>query len=100
MYDVQPKEKILPKTILLNLFFKILVRRSNEPYIYGYRPAPPDPFNFPFLEDAKQLRLRRQTEIANFIEKQRSPIGRLDPPDATLDPRRDAFFDAKQFTFH
>src|SRR5207253_7575619 len=68
-------------------FLQVLVRRGDKSYIYRYRPASPDPFDFAFLEDAQELRLSRQTEIAYFVQKQRSTIRRLDSADATLDTR-------------
>src|SRR5437879_2990272 len=100
MDDVEAEEKILTKTILLNFFLQVLISCCNQPYIDGYRPAPADPFHFTFLQNTKKFGLSCHAEIADFVEKQRSAVGRFDPANAALDTRRHTFFDAEQFAFN
>jgi len=85
MDDVQAEEKILTETILLNFFFEVFIGCRNQPYIDGYGPPPADPFHFAFLQNTKKFCLSCGAEITNFVEKQRSAVGRFDPANAALD---------------
>ena len=82
MNDIQSEKQVLAKPVLPDLIFQVFIGGGDEPDIYRDRLAPADPFHFAFLQDAEQLRLSRQTEVADFVQKQRTPICGLDSPHA------------------
>src|SRR5207244_62512 len=45
----------------------------------------PDPLHFAVLESAQQLRLDRQRQLADFVEKQGAAVRRLEHPGLGLD---------------
>src|SRR2546428_5867436 len=100
MNDVQAEKKILPETILFDLFLQVLIRRGNQPYVDRDRSAATNPFDFAFLKNTKQFCLSCRTEITDFVEKECSSVGRFDPAYTPLDTCRNTFFDAKQLTFN
>ena len=98
MNHIQTEEQVLPEAALANFLLEILVRSGNETDIDGNRTPTADPFNFPFLEDAKQFGLGSEAEVTDLVEKQGSTVCRLNPASAPLDARRHALLDAEQFT--
>src|SRR5690348_3063275 len=74
--------------------------RGYDPDIHVLGPRAAQPLELPLLQDAQELRLQLQRNIANFIQKQRSLIRQLDPANLLSDGAgKGAALVAKQFTF-
>ena len=58
------------------------MRGDDDPYIDRDVPGITDRANLILLEDAKQLRLRRQGELENFVEKYAASLRRAKEPKA------------------
>src|SRR5262245_62195078 len=100
MYNVQPEIEVLAKAVLLNFLSQILVRRCNDPNVYGHGPPAADPFHLAFLQNTKQFSLSSETQVADLIQEQCSTIGRLNASNSPLDTRGNAFLDPEEFTFN
>ena len=79
--DVQPVEEILAKLALDDEFFQILVRGGDDAHVDLHRVARTDALEGHFLQDAQQLGLHVEADVADLVQKQRcrrrpSRIGR------------------------
>src|SRR5262249_34530178 len=57
----------------------------NDPRIDPDGTALPDPFKLAFLQDAQQLHLQLETHAADFIEEDRTAVGRLEASRLVID---------------
>ena len=58
-----------------DLLFQIPIGRGNDPDVDLAGAILPDELEGPFLQDAQQLALQIQGDLADFVQKERSPIG-------------------------
>ena len=71
--DVEAIVEILPKAARVDLALEIAVGgRDRRARSTSDRPVAADPHHLPFFEHAKQLGLRRQRQLSDLVEKQRS----------------------------
>ena len=77
---LEPVEEIGAEALLQDLGFQIPVGRANDPYIDRDRPGASDTLDLSFLDDAQQLRLCVEGQLANLVEAEGSTVGELEPP--------------------
>ena len=94
----KPVEQILPETFRAHCAFQIDIRRRHHANISLDHFIAADTRELSVLQHAQQTHLRRQTHLANFVEKQRAAI-RFFKPSATQRARisKRAFLVTKQF---
>src|SRR6202007_1469663 len=74
---------------------------GNKPNVHANSPRTTETFKFALLQSAQQLWLQVQTDIANFVQKERPAIGQLES--ACLLHQRAGerpLFVPEQFAFH
>jgi len=86
--DVQAVVQVAAKTPALHLGTQVAVGRGNDTDIDAPRLHTPHAQHFPRLEHAQQLRLQGQGQLADFIEKQRAAVGRLEQTDLVVNRAR------------
>src|SRR5262249_5491597 len=74
----QPKIEIAPKLPLLHVDFEVAMRRRNDACRHGNRPIRSESNDCALLQHAQELGLRRQGQLADLVEKERSSAGRLE----------------------
>ena len=98
LQDIEPVIQVFAKTAVANCRLQVDVGCGQDPNIHRDRLAATDPFDVFFLEKAQQVGLQLQRQVANFIQKQRAAMSRLDAPDlALVRPGERALFMAEQF---
>src|SRR5439155_14903932 len=76
--DFETKEKILTKLAGGAGGLQIVVGGRQQPHIHLDRLVAADAKDFLVLQDAQQLRLKRDGHVADFIEKERAAVGVLE----------------------
>src|ERR1039458_2349791 len=89
--------EIFAEVPLDDLGLEILVGGGEDAHIHGDGGASADAFQDALLEDAENLGLGGEREIANFVEEERSAIRLLELADAGIDAGSDALLDAEEF---
>ena len=75
------------------------MRRRDEPDVNFMRTVAAESLEFLLLQDAQQFRLQLQRYVADFVKKQRTSVGQLEPPRLLRDSAgKCTFFVAKQLT--
>ena len=64
---------------------EVLVGGADDPRVDGDRLAAADALDHPLLEEAQQLDLKRQRDVADLVEEQGAALGQLDLADVRLD---------------
>ena len=77
---VQPGEQILAKQALLDRLLEIAVRRRDEPHVDAQRLDAADALERALLQDAQQLHLHVDRQLAYLVEEQRSAVRQLEAP--------------------
>ena len=62
-----------------DLLLEIAVRRGDDAHVDLDRLAAADPLELALLQDAQQLDLHVQRELADLVEEQRAAVGQLEP---------------------
>src|SRR5437660_4848564 len=78
---VQPVVEIVPEPLLFHHPKEVAVRRGDEAHVDldGLRTA--DPLELLLLQDAQQLRLELERDLADLVEEQRAAVGHLEAAD-------------------
>src|SRR5437763_3911322 len=98
--DRQTIEQIAAKTSLLDRALKINVRCSDHTHINLQNFVAADARELAVLQHAQQTHLRRQTHLANLIEKERAAIRLFKPAAPSLARIRErALLVAEEFGF-
>ena len=71
-------EQILAETTGGDHLVEVLVRRADDADVDGDRLAPADPLDDALLEEAQQLDLEGEGDVADLVEEQRPALGELD----------------------
>src|SRR3546814_5171355 len=71
----QPVIKILTKARRADHRFQILMGSAYDARIDGNSLPPANSFNHSLLQEPPQLDLKRQRNVAHFVQKQGAPIG-------------------------
>jgi hypothetical protein len=73
------------------------VRRADDAGVNGDRLAAADPLDRPLLQEAQQLHLERERDIAHLVEEERAAMRELDLSFSGFDgPREGSLFGAEQ----
>jgi hypothetical protein len=80
--DVEAIEEILAKASRVDLAFEVTVGGRDDARRDRDSAVAADPRHHPLFEDAKQLRLRRQRQLPDLVEEERSSAGVLERPPA------------------
>ena len=76
------------------------MRGRDQPDVDLHRLAGADPFESLFLEDAEQLGLNLQADVADFVQENRAAVGQLETADLVADGSGEGPFDvAEEFAF-
>ncbi len=70
--------EILAEAARLDHLGQVLVGGADDPRVDGDRLPAADPLDHPFLDEAKQLDLERQRDVADLVEEQGAAMGELD----------------------
>ena len=98
--DVQSEIQILAERAFGHALLQVTIGRRNDPQAGLSRHVFSEPFIFPFLKQAEQLRLDLHGEIADFVEKKRAALGRLDLAPMIPDRAGEGSLDvAEEFAF-
>src|SRR5450631_2598478 len=76
--NVDAVEKILAKQPIGDALAKVAVRGRDQPDVDLDRGVRPDGLKGALLEDTQKLGLRRQRQLGDFVEEQRSSVGGLE----------------------
>src|SRR5262249_13111201 len=82
--DVQAIEQVLAESPLRDLRLQIPVRGTDDANVDRQGPGASDPLEFPFLQDAEQLRLRFGRKLGHLVEEERSTMCQLEPSETAL----------------
>src|SRR5579872_1558246 len=66
-----PEIQILAKELLLRQLLQIPIRRHHDTHIHFHSLCPAHAIEFPFLQHPQKLRLDRQRQLADFVQKER-----------------------------
>src|SRR3989339_1935289 len=81
---IEAVKEIGAETSLFNAFFQRVVGGRDEARIHPDAPVAPDADHAEILDELEQLYLDFDGKISDFIEKQRAPVGLLEPARALL----------------
>ena len=98
--NIQAVEEVRAEAAFFDELLELLVGGGDaaEVHLDGMRAA--DAGDFPFLENAQQIGLRFQADVADFIEKDRAAFGNFEASLlAVLRAGERAFFMAEKFAF-
>src|SRR5207244_8352100 len=80
--NIQPVKQVFAKFLLLDHLPQVAIGRCNQACIGSQGARASQAFELPFLEHAQQLGLKLERDVADLIQKYRSPIGQLKAADA------------------
>src|SRR5437016_13046162 len=79
---IEAKQQVLPEFPHRRFGMDVRVRGRDDAHVHALRLGRANALELARLEHAQQLRLLRQGQIRNLVEKQRPALGELEPPDA------------------
>ncbi len=98
--DIEPVIKILPERAFGHRPAQVFLGRSYDPDIDRDLLVRAQPHDRAFLQDAKQARLHIKRHALDFIEEQRTAVGKLELAQSRLDRSREGpDLMTKQFAF-
>ena len=98
--DIEPVEEVRAEGPGLDHFFKVAMGGGNDADIDGNTGSGADALDLAFLQDAEELGLKGEGDVADFVEKERAIVGLLESSNAQLiGPGEGAFFVTEQFAF-
>ena len=74
----QPVVEILAKLAGDDLILEVLVRRAHDAHVDRDLLPAADALDHALLQEAQQLRLQRQRQVADLVEEERAAVRRLD----------------------
>ena len=95
-HDLEAIVEILTKLAALDHFFEAAMSGGENSDIDGDAAAAAEFFDFPLLQNAQQLGLQGQGDIAHFIEEHRPASGQLELARPRLDSGSDTALDAEK----
>src|SRR5690606_33855131 len=70
--------EVLAEAPLPHLAWEVAVRRSDDARRRAEGLVPAEPLERPVLEDAQELGLRIERELAHLVDEERAPVGPLE----------------------
>src|SRR5262249_6711699 len=97
---VQAIEKVRSKLLFFHLRGEVPVGGGDQTGIGPQGSRASQPLELALLEHAQEFGLEFERDLADFIEKYRTPMRQLEAPDALRDGARErAFLVAEEFAF-
>ena len=87
--DVEAEVEVFAERLLDDCLLEVGVRRAHEPYVRLARDGAAEALVLAGLEDAQELHLPDEREVADLVEEQRASVGRLESADARLGRARE-----------
>src|SRR5262245_25127770 len=95
--DVEAVEEIRPELALFDGGLEVPVRRRDAAEVHLDRAVAAHTRDLPFLEDAQEIRLRLERDVADLVEEDRPAVGDLELPlPSILRPRERSLLVAEQ----
>ena len=95
----QPVVQVWPEQAARGKRGQRTVGRHHDAGVHTARPGAADAFDREVLDGAEQLRLCRERQVGDFVEKQRAPVGVLEFAAPAPNAGGRALLDAEQFRF-
>ena len=83
--DRQPIVQVLSEFAFGHALFEIRIRRGNHAHVDALRACFAERHDFALLEEAQQLRLHVERQVADFVEEQRAACGRSNETQLIVD---------------
>src|SRR5262245_56929271 len=100
LHDRKTVKQVLTEVALKDGHFEVAIRGGNDARIHRDDLPTTDPAELQIFEDVKELRLKRQRKLANFVEKDRPVIGEFELTELSpVCPCEGALFMPEQFGF-
>ena len=94
---IQPIVQIFTERAVLHHLLEVGAGRRNDADVNLHRTVSTDAFEFPLLQDAQQLHLKRYRHVSDFVQEYRAAVRLLEAANARLDRTGEGAFDvAKQ----
>ena len=101
IHDVQPVEQIAAECSLFHFLRQVAVGGGDDPEVRAPMGERTDRAEFLFLQDAQQLGLQVERQLADFVEERRAAVGRFDQAGLGRDRAGEGAFDvAEQLALH
>jgi hypothetical protein len=81
----QAEVQVLAEVALVDLLAQVAVGRRQHPHVDLDRLVAADPLDLALLEDAQQLGLQRDVELADLVEEDRAAVGLLEAAEVLAD---------------
>src|ERR1700730_16496672 len=78
--NIQTVIKVAAKLLLANHFLEVAMSRGYHANVDSLCACAPQPLEFTLLQDAQELWLKFQWDVANFVQEQRAAIREFHPP--------------------
>ena len=98
--NIEPVKQIFPKRARAHHFGQIPVGSGNNAYIYGNAAVAAHPLKATLLQQAQQLGLYAQWQLAHLVQKNCAAVCLFKTPLAKNSAGKRTFFMAEQFAFH
>ena len=79
--DVEAVEQVAAERVVFDHAIEIAAGRGDDADVGVARARAAEALELALLQDAQQLRLDFERQVADFVEKQRAVVGELEPPD-------------------
>src|SRR4029077_2569109 len=76
--DVQPEEEVFAEAAAGDVGAQVAIGSGEDARVRAQRLAPADTLEFPFLDDAQQLGLHLERQLADFVEQYRAALRDLE----------------------
>ena len=98
--DIESIIKVAAKLVPLHHLLQISVCGGNHSDIYAMRSTASETFEFAFLQNAQQIGLQRQRDIADLVSKERSFVRKFEASDFLCNRSGESsFFMTKELAF-
>ena len=79
--DAQAVVEVLAEAAVRHGPLEVAVGGGDDPHVHLAGPAGADALELAVLEDAEELRLDVEGELADLVEEERAPVGQLEAAD-------------------
>src|SRR5262249_44767058 len=83
--DVQTIVEVAPERTVDDGVLEVAVGRRDQPHVHPQRAGPADALERLLLEDAEQLGLQLERQVADLVEEERAAVRELEAGDALGD---------------
>ena len=87
--DAEAEVEVLAEAAVRHGPLEVAVGRGHDPHVHPRGAAPePTRSNSPCLQDAEELHLELEGELADLVQEERAPVGQLEAARASPRSRR------------